>query len=103
VSRVSQILLFAAVAGLAAFIGYSQTLAYKIWPPTQLAIWFPWAVFASRLTGDASVMVLAALAQYPFFTLVFALGVRRWSVQRVLIAICGLHAITIAIAFATLR
>jgi hypothetical protein len=92
----------AAIAALAAVIGYSQTLGHKTWPPAQLALWFPWAFFAFRLTGDTTAMVFAALAQYPFLAVVFGLGIHRWSTRNCLIAVCGLHAMTIVIAFALL-
>ncbi len=96
-SRRKQILVFAAVAAFAMCIGYSQTLGRYTWPPLALVLWFPWAVIAFRLSGGEVLwMAIAGLLQYPLLTTAFGTGIYRWRSKSVLIAVCCLHAATLA-------
>ena len=100
VPRPLYITLAFALAILATMVGWSQSLNYKITPTAPLAFWFPLIVITGA--GDLAAVALS-LVQFPLFALVFAFGIRRWPVRRVLVVILVAYALLAGISFAIVR
>ena len=85
------------LAIIATIVGWSQSLIYKEPPLTPLALWFPMIV-VTRTSGLC--LMALSFAQFPLFATAFAIGIQRWSVARVVIALACIYAILVGIAFA---
>jgi hypothetical protein len=86
----------ACVLAIAATVaGWSQSLIYRVVPQVPLAIWFP----TIPLTGAGGLeMVGLSLIQFPLFAVAFAIGIRRWSMARVVVALVLIYGLMVSIA-----
>jgi hypothetical protein len=88
------------LAVLATVIGWSHSLMYKEPPLVPLALWFPLIVIAGAREFAALTL---SLIQFPLFASVFALGVRRWPIMRVLAVVVSVYGLLAGIAFAMVK
>ncbi len=88
------------LAIVATVVGWSQSLIYKLTPPVPLALWFPLVVItrASEFGG-----VAVSFIQFPLFAAAFAVGIRRWSIARVIGVLALTYALLAGVAFAIVR
>lgn len=100
VSRRVYISIVFILAIVATYVGWTQSLNYKVTPLTPLALWFPLIL----ITGASDLVAVAlSLIQFPLFAGAFAFGTRRWPVARVLVALTLTYALLAGIAFAIVK
>lgn len=81
-------------------IGLKQSLVYMDVPLVPLALWFPVVAITKAREMPA---IGWALIQFPIFALLFALGIRRWRVGWVLVALVAGYAILVVVALEMVR
>jgi hypothetical protein len=85
------------LAVLLTVVGWSQTLAHKVWPASHTAIWFPLIVIINP--HDDVLMVLLSLIQFPVFAALFSFGIGRWRTAPVFGVLAGIYALLVGITF----
>ena len=83
------------LAIVATVVGWSQSLSYKDTPPVPLALWFPLVVMSP---DEVFVTLAVSFVQFPLFAWAFAVGIRRWSVARVVAVLALTYTLLASVA-----
>ena len=84
------------LAGLLTLVGWSQTLAYKVFPAYKLAFWFPLITMTNAMENGFELAL--SIIQFPLFATIFAFALRLCSVGSALLITTFLYAICVLIS-----